>query len=143
MLALQVTGDKRLQIGRLGTFTFRQGFYLYTGSAMGAGGVAARLRHHSRMSANPRWHLDYLRRQARPATAWVCFDETRRECEWAEKLRELSVSHDGPKGFGASDCRCPSHLLHIETPDLKTVLAIVKTRLSPDRVLTEDDLRGL
>ena len=37
---------KRLEIGRLGTFDIKPGFYAYVGSAFGAGGLRARIGHH-------------------------------------------------------------------------------------------------
>ena len=41
-------------------FEIRKGYYVYVGSAMGSGGVAARLKHHSKISKKLHWHLEYL-----------------------------------------------------------------------------------
>jgi len=43
VLVMEVGQMRRLAIGRLGNFELVPGFYLYVGSACGAGGLAARL----------------------------------------------------------------------------------------------------
>lgn len=101
---------RRVAIGRLGPVSFERGMYLYVGSARGPGGIAARLRHHWRPAASPRWHLDYLRRRTRPAAAWIGLDDNQRECSWATLLGGDTSLSPGPAGFGASDCRCQTHL---------------------------------
>ncbi len=85
------------------------GFYVYIGSAFGAGGVAARLSRHFRMIKSKHWHIDYLREISTPLSAWVSYDSIRWEHNWAEQLtnhREFM----GILGFGCSDCNCRSHL---------------------------------
>ena len=46
VLVLKLEEDKRLTIGRLGTFEFPAGLYLYCGSALN--GLEARVRRHLR-----------------------------------------------------------------------------------------------
>lgn len=60
VLVLQVRGLRRMEVGRLGTFDIRPGFYAYVGSAHGAGGLRARIAHHIESIAAPHWHIDYL-----------------------------------------------------------------------------------
>lgn len=110
VFALANERARRIAIGRLGSFSFDRGLYLYVGSAKGPGGIAARLRHHCRPSASPRWHLDYLRLRTRPAAAWVGLGGEQRECSWASLLEGDTTLVRGPAGFGASDCRCETHL---------------------------------
>ena len=105
-----------ITIGKLGQLRLRRGYYYYTGSAFGPGGVAARLRHHYRLSANPRWHLDYLRACCEPAGHWFTFDAARREHDWAAALLALPGVSAPMPGFGASDCGCATHLAFSAAP---------------------------
>ncbi len=53
-----------VRIGRRGELRLQPGFYIYLGSALGPGGVRARLALHFRPCTRPHWHLDYLRAHA-------------------------------------------------------------------------------
>lgn len=99
-----------LKVGRLGCLRFHAPFYLYVGSALGPGGLAARLRHHLGCPAQPHWHIDYLRAVARVRGIWMTRDERRMECGWADAATRIRGASPVP-GFGASDCRCVSHLV--------------------------------
>ena len=48
VLAVRLDSRRELPVGRLGRFNFPAGWYLYVGSAMGTGGLPARLRRHRR-----------------------------------------------------------------------------------------------
>jgi Uri superfamily endonuclease len=112
ILLMQLTEDCRLTIGRLGSWPLAAGHYLYVGSAFGPGGLRARLAHHARVSARPHWHVDYLRRPAALRETWFVADARRREHDWAGWLAAQSALAQPVPGFGASDCRCHSHLFH-------------------------------
>jgi Uri superfamily endonuclease len=101
-----------LSIGRLGMFTFPSGWYLYVGSARGPGGLKGRLGRHYRRHKRIHWHIDYLLAQAQlRASHWVESPQ-RLECKWATALDErLDLPIVAP-GFGASDCRCVTHLYY-------------------------------
>jgi hypothetical protein len=60
-LCLWLAQEQRIAVGRLGVCNFPPGGYVYLGSAHGPGGLRARLAHHARLAARPRWHLDYFR----------------------------------------------------------------------------------
>lgn len=132
-----------LEVGRLGRFTFAAGFYLYIGSAFGAGGVRARLAHHARRhKPRPRWHIDYLRAHAALVETWSLVSEARLEQPLAAVLR-AAPGLSAPVGrFGASDARSGSHLFY--TPrrppmDLLTeALVECVARLSEPRPVTLD-----
>jgi len=47
-LLLKLDKQERITVGRLGTFDFPAGYYLYVGSALGPGGLQARLARHRR-----------------------------------------------------------------------------------------------
>ena len=109
-LMMYLPAFQALTVGRLGTHRFNRGWYIYVGSARGPGGVAARLRHHLGICATPHWHLDYLRPWTRPRLAWAA--ACTREHQWAACLGALPAAVIPLAGFGASDCRCTSHLIY-------------------------------
>jgi Uri superfamily endonuclease len=106
----------RLSIGRLGTLEVEAGFYVYLGSAFGPGGIRARVAHHLRAGRRRHWHADYLWPALRIEEIWYSHDTARREHEWARLLRGLRAFSVPLARFGASDCRCETHLLHNQEP---------------------------
>jgi Uri superfamily endonuclease len=119
-LHLRLTRSRLLTIGKLGTFDFPAGDYVYLGSAHGPGGLRARLGRHLRGEGALRWHVDYLRRVAE-VIGYGYAAEPRRdsrfpmplECVWSQELAALSDAQIPIPGFGASDCRsgCAAHLV--------------------------------
>ena len=113
-LVLRCTRDTKIPVGALGPVQVVPGFYVYIGSAFGPGGLRSRLLHHLLKRASPHWHIDYLRLVTEPTEAWITLDPTKREHEWASALAKFPrVSVPMPR-FGASDCRCLSHLFYAE-----------------------------
>jgi Uri superfamily endonuclease len=107
-----------LNVGRLGKFEFPAGWYVYAGSALGPGGLAARIGRHRETSKTPHWHIDRLRDKAELTGVWYAVGSRRHECVWARALSILPGAHEVAPGFGASDCRCSTHLIHLpERPD--------------------------
>jgi len=99
-----------VRVGRLGECTFPAGRHCYIGSALGPGGLA-RVRRHLRRTGErdrpPRWHIDYLLTDPRFTPETVVWAQTgeRLECTVARALGDPGI-----RGFGCSDCRCPTHL---------------------------------
>ncbi|MEW6743860.1 MAG: GIY-YIG nuclease family protein [Planctomycetota bacterium] len=110
VLVLELRRARRLAVGGLGSVRFGKGYYLYVGSALGGGGLRARLQHHLAITVHPRWHIDYLRRFARPLEAWISCGGRSSEAEWVEALEGSPPVQAVAPGFGASDSRCASHL---------------------------------
>ncbi len=114
-LILYLAESREIRVGKLGRYLFPAGHYIYVGSAFGSGGLAGRLSHHLKPAArlnHLHWHIDYLRQQASITQDWYSLEDRRREHEWAELMRQLpGVSVPVPR-FGASDCRCLTHLVH-------------------------------
>ncbi len=101
-----------LVAGALGRIRLSPGYYVYTGSALGPGGLRARLGRHVAGPARWHWHVDYLRARVRPVEIWWQTGAQPREHVWADVLAGLA---DGAvKGFGVSDCRCRSHLFRFD-----------------------------
>jgi Uri superfamily endonuclease len=114
VLILWLAVPKTITCGKAGCFRFPAGWYAYVGSAHGPGGLAARLARHLRGTDRPHWHIDYLRSESQPVEIWYTLAPTREECAWSEALLALSGAHPPVPGFGASDCRCSTHLVHLD-----------------------------
>jgi len=115
LLILHVSQIPRLQIGRLGYYDIPGRTYTYVGSALGPGGLAARVGRHLRRQKRPHWHIDYLLDFADVQEVWGVDSEERLECAWADRLLRSAGARVVIPRFGASDCNCPTHLIYWET----------------------------
>jgi Uri superfamily endonuclease len=88
-LILSCASDARIQVGRLGTMQLQRGYYVYLGSALGPGGLRARIAHHQKLSTRPHWHIDYLRAHTRLHSVWFNYDGMRHEHEWALAMQKV------------------------------------------------------
>lgn len=138
-LILRLQRASSLRIGRLDHVQFPSGVYLYVGSARGPGGLRARVRRHLKPASQKRrhWHIDALRATAPTLDVWWATENVAVECQWAELLAD--VGRRLPPGFGASDCRCPGHLIHLEDAQ---ALASGWTRLQAETSQALSRLRG-
>ena len=119
ILILRLKRSQSITVGRLGGRRFPAGYYAYAGSALGPGGLTARLKHHMTIADRPRWHVDYLRRVAGLHAVWMLEMNNRREHQWAGVLGQMTGAKPVP-GFGCSDCRCPAHLFYFKKcPDIR------------------------
>jgi Uri superfamily endonuclease len=109
-LILSCSRDELVQIGKLGLLQLRRGFYIYVGSALGSGGVRARVAHHREVSQRPHWHIDYLRPHTSLDRIWYSHDRARCEHQWARLIHALRGASVPVAGFGSSDCKCKAHL---------------------------------
>ncbi len=120
-LIMRLQEGRRLKIGALGEIHFDEGFYAYTGSALGAGGFARVARHRdvaAGKNRTKRWHIDYLLPHVE---IMETVTSPRLECSVVAGIdRELSRI----AGFGCSDCHCPSHLHY--SRDLEAMLKVAK-----------------
>ena len=109
-----------LQIGKKGKISVQAGYYVYIGSAFGPGGLRARLGHHLGVASHPRWHIDYLRARLKLSAIWLTTDGEHREHQWARCLEAFHNVSIPLARFGASDCKCLSHLFYLtKQPILK------------------------
>lgn len=118
-MVLRLAEPASLIIGRLGIFKFPAGVYLYSGSAWGAGGLRARVAHHVRIAATPRWHFDHLRPRGMLDGGWYSLAPGALECLWSQAMTGLPGAFVPAPGFGSSDCchGCPAHLVGIDAFD--------------------------
>ncbi|MBF8267256.1 MAG: hypothetical protein HW388_764 [Dehalococcoidia bacterium] len=96
-------------MGKLGTFEFPPGEYLYFGSALN--GLEGRIRRHLRRDKRRHWHIDFLTAVSSVVGVWWTTGTERRECSLAKAALDMEGAQMPARGFGASDCRCQSHLV--------------------------------
>jgi Uri superfamily endonuclease len=123
LLLLSLPIPSTISIGRLGNCSFPAGYYLYVGSAHGPGGLSARLDRHIRREKRMHWHIDYLRSVAKLNEIWLLANHERAECRLAAATLTLPDAQIPVARFGASDCRCPSHLIYVPARPTATDLA--------------------
>ena len=86
------------------------GWFVYAGSAQGAGGLPARLGRHFRRDKPVRWHIDELSNACDRSMAFVMADGG--ECDIVARLLRTGGFETALPGFGSSDCHCcAAHLL--------------------------------
>lgn len=107
-LLIELAAPARVGIGKLGTFDFPAGRYVYTGSARR--NMEARIARHQRRDKPLRWHIDYL--TSLPDCTVL---EVSRSAETECALNQATAGSLPARGFGASDCvsGCGSHLKYL------------------------------
>ncbi|WP_286171713.1 GIY-YIG nuclease family protein [Gracilibacillus phocaeensis] len=113
--------EETITIGKLGTFDFDKGWYVYVGSAKRH--ITSRIQRHLQLQKKQRWHIDYLRPFLQ-MEAVQTYPGAEGECGLFQRLR---TKHEGDlpvKGFGSSDCKCYTHLFYVKEAkaDLSTPL---------------------
>jgi Uri superfamily endonuclease len=124
LLVLYLRCRTKITIGRLGTFSFKRGWYCYSGSAFGPGGLKARLGHHLKPISGYHWHIDYLRTQAELRSIW-CLEGVNNEHLWSAILSKADRAIFPVAGFGSSDCKCNSHLVYLPSCPKPTAIRML------------------
>lgn len=109
-LVLFLPQPSRIAVGSLGVIDFARGYYSYTGSAMGPGGLKRVDRHIQVLKGTKttrRWHIDHLLPSTRLVEAFTTRTTLDLECSIAKAIGKMLQAV--PR-FGCSDCRCNSHL---------------------------------
>lgn len=120
VLVIYLQKRKKIGIGRLGTFSFHRGYYLYIGSAFGPGGLNSRIRRHLQRTKKHHWHIDYLAAAATIKEVWFSSNSDKYECRWTNILKGISELQLLVPDFGSSDCSCHSHLFYSKKRPLVT-----------------------
>lgn len=113
-LCLRVAKDLSLRVGSLDVLFFPSGKYIYVGSALR--GLERRLERHMGLYMGLRskvfWHIDYLLTEPSVMVEkiYIKLSDSRIECEVADSVSKVGRA---VRGFGCSDCRCPSHLFQV------------------------------
>jgi Uri superfamily endonuclease len=113
-LVMRAAASGKLLAGKLGELSLQPGWYVYTGSALGPGGLRGRVGRHLR-STTQHWHIDYLKPYVELGEIWSSARRENGEHMWAGVFWGLPLAHIPWPGFGSSDCRCTSHLIYYPT----------------------------
>jgi Uri superfamily endonuclease len=120
-------GPCRIHAGALGDLNFIDGWHVYTGSALGPGGLS-RVSRHIRLArgqgGKKHWHIDYLLTNPSIALRYVICAKTviRLECNLARSLGGIPVP-----GFGSGDCVCRSHLFFFDNNPEGTIFSAIQS----------------
>lgn len=113
-LLIELDRGRRLKVGMLGTFWFPKGYYIYTGSSQN--NMEKRLARHLSRRKKMHWHIDYLLKVAKVIKIIKHTGLKNDECRINRKITELPNTKIIAQGFGSSDCKCKTHLLHFSKP---------------------------
>ena len=91
------------------------GYYIYIGSAFGAGGLSSRLHRHLRKIKKKNWHIDQI--TSSTFSEIICIGvllKQRVECELSKIIGDIEKTVP-ITGFGNSDCekKCISHFYRV------------------------------
>lgn len=111
-LLLRLDRETDIRVGRLGTFRFAAGYYVYTGSAMN--GLEARIARHLSSKKRFHWHIDYLLEQCAVIRYAIRESAAKEECKLAAAVLSMGGASIPVRGFGSSDCKCVAHLAHFQ-----------------------------
>lgn len=121
-LILRLTEPKEIRIGALGIISFKPGYYIYAGSALGSGGlsrVSRHIRFYRERYRKAKWHIDYLMEEAVLEKTICAETGDRLEC-----ILAAGISGDCVENFGCSDCDCNSHLFFREKEPTEEILSV-------------------
>lgn len=105
LLQIYLKKQKHIKIGKLGTFRFKKGNYVYVGSAKT--NMTKRIARHLRKKKKKFWHIDYLLQYAEVKKVWTSdIIEEKMAALLSEKM-EIPVIR-----FGSSDVKSKSHLFY-------------------------------
>jgi Uri superfamily endonuclease len=114
-LLLYLNRKSRINIGKKGEDDFPEGYYIYTGSAQN--GLEGRINRHLRKEKKNFWHIDYLLPHCKILKI-IQYHQNHKnavtECQLNKKLFRKKNSVVAVRGFGSSDCKCPSHLVYFK-----------------------------
>lgn len=141
VLAIKLEQRRSIVVGKLGEFLFEPGLYLYVGSALGPGGLSARVSRHLRHGKSLRWHIDYLTENAEITEVWWIESAESLECTLAGVIADMEDITRPVRGFGSSDCFCESHLFYSTQPRCELFSSLssslefgISRLLSPDLI---------
>ena len=118
-MILDLPQTLEVAVGKLGKMRFQPGLYIYAGSAQG--GLEQRLGRHFSKDKKMRWHIDYLLAHAEVIGAFM-LEGGDMECHLNRIVAGMQGSRPVGKGFGSSDCDCPTHLHLVPDEALPLIL---------------------
>jgi len=136
-LIINLPKSTRIKIGKIGSFSFKEGTYLYIGSALGQGSssLEGRIRRHIKIKKKAFWHIDYFLESdiGRITYVMLATSTIDLECNIVRKIEKNLHASIPVEKFGSSDCSCLSHFFKIKNGDMNFLDGLV-------RVFSEFDL---
>ena len=123
-----------LNVGKLGQHRFPNGYYTYTGSALGKGAASLkrRISRHLQKKKRNFWHIDFLLANENATVTAVAAAQTNEklECALNSYIKKEGEAKILVKGFGASDCKenCESHLLYLGDEHIESKIVTVYSK---------------
>lgn len=134
-LIIHLNQESKIKVGKLGFINFKNGYYVYVGSALNS--LESRIRRHLSNDKKLHWHVDYLLKNenAEVVDVVIVISNDRWECIIAS---EISKNGEGVPKFGCSDCKCQSHLFYFKDlkPDEICSNSFKKLKLEPENLET-------
>ena len=132
-LRLHVSKEVTLTVGKLEKQVFSEGYYAYTGSALGNGATSLKHRLARHLKKQKFWHINYLLANQNVSIGTAIAAETTKkmECTINGYLKDLKGAKVPINRFVASDCRknCKIHLLYFT--ELKKADCLVQKLVLP------------
>lgn len=110
--SIMADDNRDITIGKLGSFTFQKGIYVYVGSAKR--NIKSRIDRHLKLEKKLHWHFDYLRPFVEILEVQT-YSGDEGECQLFQRLMQENKGTIPVHGFGSSDCKCAAHLFYIES----------------------------
>ncbi|MGR3179772.1 MAG: GIY-YIG nuclease family protein [Candidatus Anammoxibacter sp.] len=107
-LIIYLDKARNIKIGKLGRFSFKKGFYIYTGSSQNS--LQKRIKRHLATKKKLHWHIDYLLKYGDIINVLVIESLKKDECKLSNEIGLLCDAQIVISGFGSSDCTCKTHL---------------------------------
>ena len=114
LLFIKIIESIEIQI-RGETLFINAGYYIYIGSAFGAGGLSSRLHRHLRKIKKKHWHIDQITISEFSEIIGIgVLLKQKVECELSKILGDMEKTIP-IAGFGNSDCerKCISHFFRV------------------------------
>ena len=126
VLVVHLSAPAAIGVGSLGQISLEEGHYLYCGSAQA--GLMPRLARHMRPDKKKHWHIDFLTCAGSALGALVLEGGKDTECRLADAVSDIPGVEPVGRGFGSSDCGCPTHLFHVRNDvPLSAVLDVLRS----------------
>ena len=121
-LIIKLPKSTLVKIGKMGSFLFKEGIYLYIGSAMGQGSssLEGRIRRHIENKKKVFWHIDYFLQSkiCRITHIMSAASTTDMECRIVKRIEKNLHTSIPVEKFGSSDCSCTAHFFKVNNGNL-------------------------
>ncbi len=122
ILLLKNGMTRKIRVGKRILY-FDKGYYIYCGSAMND--LEKRVSRHFSKEKKFRWHIDYISVEMQPLIAFAISSDKKIECSLSEILKEFFRGFDE---FGASDCKCKTHLFYSSSDPIHQLEVLLRLK---------------